>query len=62
MIVAGLSAWLLLALLTVPLAQRMIATIAAHSDGPTLNGLLAGTGQLQLAYCVLVSAGLLLSH
>ncbi len=62
MIVAGLSAWLLLALLTLPLTQRMIATIAAHTDGPTLNGLLAGTGQLQLAYCVLVSAGLLLSH
>ena len=61
-IVAGLSAWLLLPLLTLPLAQRMIATIAAHTDGPTLNGLLAGTGQLQLAYCVLVSAGLLLSH
>lgn len=62
MIVAGLSAWLLLGLLTVPLAERLIAVIAAHTDGPTLNGLLAGTGQLQLAYCVLLSAGLLLSH
>jgi 1,4-dihydroxy-2-naphthoate octaprenyltransferase len=61
-IVAGLSAWLLLALATLPLAQRLIRTIAAHSDGPTLNGLLAGTGQLQLAYCVLISAGLLLSR
>jgi 1,4-dihydroxy-2-naphthoate octaprenyltransferase len=58
----GLSAWLLLVLLTVPLAARLIQTIATHSDGPTLNGLLAGTGQLQLAFCVLLSAGLLLSR
>jgi 1,4-dihydroxy-2-naphthoate octaprenyltransferase len=58
----GLSAWLLLVLVTVPLAVRLVQTIAAHSDGPTLNGLLAGTGQLQLAFCVLLSAGLLISR
>ena len=58
----GLSAWLILPLLTVPLAVRLIQTIARHTDGPTLNGLLAGTGQLQLAFCVLLSAGLLLSR
>ncbi|WP_249009757.1 1,4-dihydroxy-2-naphthoate polyprenyltransferase [Conexibacter sp. DBS9H8] len=59
---AGLSAWLLLALLTVPLAARLIATISRHSDGPTLNGVLAGTGQLQLVYCLLLSAGLLIAR
>ena len=30
-------------------------------DGPSLNGALARTGMLQLAFCVLLSAGLLLS-
>ena len=30
-----------------------------RTDGPSLNGALAGTGQLQLAFCVLLSAGLL---
>jgi 1,4-dihydroxy-2-naphthoate octaprenyltransferase len=59
---AGLSAWLLLALLTAPLAARLIRTIARHSDGPTLNGVLAGTGQLQLVYCLLLSAGLLIAR
>jgi 1,4-dihydroxy-2-naphthoate octaprenyltransferase len=61
-ITSGLSAWLLLTLLTLPLAQRLIVTMAKHTDGPTLNGLLAGTGQLQLAFCVLLSAGLLLGR
>ncbi len=56
------TAWLLLPLLTLPLAARLRATVAAHADGPTLNGVLAGTGQLQLLFCVLLSAGLLLSQ
>ena len=32
-----------------------------RADGPSLNDALAGTGQLQLLFCVLLSAGLLLS-
>ena len=33
----------------------------AHVDGPTLNAALARTGMLQLAFCVLLSAGILAS-
>ena len=39
-------------------ADRVVRT---RTDGPALNGALAGTGQLQLAFCVLLSAGILLS-
>lgn len=57
-----LRAWLALPLLTLPLALRLIAVLRAHTDGPSLNGALARTGQLQLAFCALLSAGLLLSR
>ena len=40
------------------LAVRVVRT---RSDGPALNGALAGTGQLQLAFCLLLSAGILAS-
>jgi 1,4-dihydroxy-2-naphthoate octaprenyltransferase len=56
-----LSLWLLIVLITTPLAVRLARTVATHTDGPTLNGVLAGTGQLELAFCVLLSAGILLS-
>ncbi|MGH2914567.1 MAG: 1,4-dihydroxy-2-naphthoate polyprenyltransferase [Solirubrobacteraceae bacterium] len=58
----GLRAWLLLGWLTIPLAMRLVRTVARHADGPTLNAALAGTGQLQLLFCLLLSAGLLLSR
>jgi 1,4-dihydroxy-2-naphthoate octaprenyltransferase len=58
----GLSLWLLLPWLTLPLAARLVRTVDRHTDGPTLNGVLAGTGQLQLIFCVLLSAALLLSR
>jgi 1,4-dihydroxy-2-naphthoate octaprenyltransferase len=35
--------------------------VRARTDGPSLNRTLAGTGMLQLVFCVLLSAGLLLS-
>ena len=54
-------AWVLLPWLTLPLAARVVATVRNHADGPSLNGALAGTGMLQLAFCALLSAGLLLS-
>jgi 1,4-dihydroxy-2-naphthoate octaprenyltransferase len=57
-----LRAWLLLPFLTLPLAAGVIRIVAAHSDGPSLNRALAKTGQLQLCFCVLLSAGLLLSR
>ncbi|MGH2856052.1 MAG: 1,4-dihydroxy-2-naphthoate polyprenyltransferase [Solirubrobacteraceae bacterium] len=58
----GFTAWLLLTWLTIPLAVRLARSVAEHTDGPTLNRALAGTGQLQLAFCVLLSVGLLLSR
>jgi 1,4-dihydroxy-2-naphthoate octaprenyltransferase len=55
-------AWLLLSWLSIPLAARLLRTVERHRDGSTLNQVLAGTGQLQLAFCLLLSAGILLSR
>jgi 1,4-dihydroxy-2-naphthoate polyprenyltransferase len=60
-LLGDLSAWLLLTWLTLPLAARLIKTVRTRTDGPTLNGALAGTGMLQLIFCVLLAAGILLS-
>jgi 1,4-dihydroxy-2-naphthoate polyprenyltransferase len=56
-----LSAWLLLPLLAVPLAIPIVRTVRTRTDGPSLNQALAGTGMLQLMFCVLLSAGILAS-
>ena len=60
-VIGSLSFWVLLPVLTVPLAVRLIGTVRTHTDGPTLNGALAQTAMLELAFCVLLSAGILLS-
>jgi 1,4-dihydroxy-2-naphthoate octaprenyltransferase len=60
-LLASLAAWVLLALLTLPLALRLIAVVRGTADGPTLNEVLARTGMLQLAFCLLLAAGILLS-
>ena len=60
-LLGGLSPWLLVALLAVPLALPVVRTVRTRSDGPALNGALAGTGRLQLAFCLLLSAGILAS-
>ena len=57
-----LGPWLLLAWLTLPLAARVVRIVRNRTDGPSLNGALAQTGMLQLAFCVLLAAGLLLSR
>lgn len=57
----SLSAWLALPWLTAPLALRLERTVRTHTDGPTLNTALAGTGQLEFLFCVLLAGGLLLS-
>jgi 1,4-dihydroxy-2-naphthoate octaprenyltransferase len=57
----GLSAWLLLPLLTLPLAARVVRVVRSHTDGPTLNEALAQTGMLELAFSILLAAGLLAS-
>jgi 1,4-dihydroxy-2-naphthoate octaprenyltransferase len=53
--------WMFLTWLALPLAVPLVRTVRQHDDGPTLNAALAKTGMLQLAFCVLLSAGLLLS-
>jgi 1,4-dihydroxy-2-naphthoate octaprenyltransferase len=57
----GLSAWLLLALSAVPLALPLVRTVSTRTDGPALNGALAGTGLLLAAFSLLLSAAVLLS-
>ncbi|HEX4363516.1 MAG TPA: 1,4-dihydroxy-2-naphthoate polyprenyltransferase [Solirubrobacteraceae bacterium] len=57
----SLGPWLLAPWLTLPLAVRLTRAVRTHADGPTLNEALAQTGMLQLAFCVLLSAGVLAS-
>jgi 1,4-dihydroxy-2-naphthoate octaprenyltransferase len=57
-----LSAWLFLPWLTVPPAAAIVREVRNRVDGPSLNKALAQTGLLQLSFCVLLSAGLLLSR
>jgi 1,4-dihydroxy-2-naphthoate octaprenyltransferase len=57
----GLSAWLLLSLAALPLAPPLIETVSTRTDGPSLNGALAGTGRLLAVFSLLLSAGVLLS-
>ena len=56
-----LEAWLLAPLLALPLAVPLVRLVRDRADGPSLNGALARTGLLQLAFCVLLSAGILAS-
>ena len=40
----------------------MVKLVRNHTDGASLNQALAMTGQVQLGFCVLLGAGLLLSR
>jgi 1,4-dihydroxy-2-naphthoate octaprenyltransferase len=57
-----LKPWLLITWLSLPLAAPLVRLVRNHTDGPSLNAALARTGMLQLVFCVLLSAGLLLSR
>jgi 1,4-dihydroxy-2-naphthoate octaprenyltransferase len=57
----SLSPWIALPLILLPAAVMLVRTVRTHTDGPTLNEALARTGMLQLASCVLLAIGLLLS-
>ena len=57
-----LKPWLFLPWLTLPLAARVVRIVRNHTDGASLNGALAQTGLLQLTFCTLLAAGLLLSR
>ena len=54
--------WQLLSWLTLPLAAKVDRTVRNRTDGPSLNQTLAQSGMLQLAFCMLLSAGVLLSR
>lgn len=54
--------WLALCWLSLPLAVPVVKLVATHTDGPSLNRALAATGRLQLLFCLLLSAGILLSR
>jgi 1,4-dihydroxy-2-naphthoate polyprenyltransferase len=54
--------WVMLTWLALPLAAALVRIVRTRTDGPSLNGALARSGMLQLAFCVLLSAGLLLSR
>ncbi len=51
----------LIGLLALPLAVKPLRTMSNRTDGPSLNGALAGTGALLGAFSLLVSLGLLLA-
>ena len=57
----ALSAWVLLPLAALPLAPPLIRTVATRTDGPALNGALAGTGRLLAVFSLLLAGGVLLS-
>jgi 1,4-dihydroxy-2-naphthoate octaprenyltransferase len=57
-----LRAWVALSWLSLPLAAALVRIVRTKTDGPSLNGALARSGMLQLCFCVLLSAGLLLSR
>jgi len=60
-IAGGLSWWVVLPLVTLPLAGRLWRTVRARTDGPSLNAALAGTGGLLALFSLLLSVGILLS-
>jgi len=53
--------WALLGLLSAPLSMRPARAVLTRTDGPALNGALAGTGALLGVFSLLVAAGLLLA-
>ncbi|MGH7608004.1 MAG: 1,4-dihydroxy-2-naphthoate polyprenyltransferase, partial [Gemmatimonadales bacterium] len=53
--------WALLALPSLPLAASPLQAVAGHTDGPSLNRALAGTGMLLAAFSVLLATGLLIA-
>jgi 1,4-dihydroxy-2-naphthoate octaprenyltransferase len=57
-----LKPWVMLPWLTLLMAAQIVRTVRNRTDGASLNGALAQTGMLQLAFCTLLASGLLLSR
>jgi 1,4-dihydroxy-2-naphthoate polyprenyltransferase len=53
--------WALIGLASLPLAVKPARAVLTRTDGPALNGALAGTGALLGIFSLLVSVGLLLA-
>jgi 1,4-dihydroxy-2-naphthoate polyprenyltransferase len=53
--------WALLGLVSAPLAVRPARAVLTRTDGPALNGALAGTGALLGVFSLTLSAGLLIA-
>src|SRR3954467_7918740 len=60
LLATGSSAWGLLMLVATPLVHPPLTAVMTRTDGPALNGALAGTGALLAAFSALLSLGLLL--
>jgi 1,4-dihydroxy-2-naphthoate polyprenyltransferase len=60
-VAGGLSWWVVLPLLSAPLAPSLWRTVATRTDGPSLNAALADTGRLLGVFSLLLAAGILLS-
>jgi 1,4-dihydroxy-2-naphthoate octaprenyltransferase len=56
----GLEVWVLLALLSLPLAVRLARMVLRADAGPSLNRALGGTAQLLALYGVLLALGIIL--
>jgi 1,4-dihydroxy-2-naphthoate octaprenyltransferase len=61
LLATGGPAWGLLALGAAPLARRPLVAVMTRTDGPSLNGALAGTGALLAAFSVLLAGGLVIA-
>ena len=61
LLLAVVTPWALLGLLALPLAAGPVGRVRGGAAGRELVPVLAGTGRLQLAYAVLLTAGLVLS-
>lgn len=60
-LITDLTPWINLAVLALPLAPPLARTVRDRTDGASLNKALGDTARLELAFCVLLSAGLLLT-
>ena len=59
-LVFGMSPWVLLALLSLPLAVRLARTVFTTTSGPAMNKALAGTAQLLAIFGALLALGIIL--
>ncbi|MFY9265267.1 MAG: 1,4-dihydroxy-2-naphthoate polyprenyltransferase [Solirubrobacterales bacterium] len=57
----GLTAWINLAVLSLPLTLPLTRAVRDRTDGAALNKALGDTARLELVFCTLLSAGLLVS-